>query len=180
MPRPRVFKPNRSATPTDGARASQPPEGPRGAAAARRCAATPALAAKTPPSDEHGRTPRALGGDAAATSAGGGAPVDRREGDAFARPRSRRSRCRAARPTPRPPPSSVLTSPNHWRGRGGPRVPRGVVVACACYLPAGVDVEGIADSKTITTEKAESSWHEQARGAGRALRARQSPTRRRR
>ena len=39
MPRPRVLEPNRSAQPTDGARASEPPEGPRGApvaAAARR------------------------------------------------------------------------------------------------------------------------------------------------
>ena len=39
VPRPRVLEPNRSAQPTDGARASEPPEGPRGApvaAAARR------------------------------------------------------------------------------------------------------------------------------------------------
>jgi ribonuclease HII len=41
----------------------------------------------------------------------------------------------------------------------------GPVVACACYLPAGVDVDGIADSKTITTEKAREAIYEQLREA---------------
>ena len=46
------------------------------------------------------------------------------------------------------------------------RLPRGARLACACYLPAGVDVEGIADSKTITTEKAREAIYEH--GARRA------------
>ena len=41
----------------------------------------------------------------------------------------------------------------------------GPVVACACYLPPGVDIDGIADSKTITTEKAREAIYEQLREA---------------
>ena len=41
----------------------------------------------------------------------------------------------------------------------------GPVVACACYLPADVDIDGIADSKTITTEKAREAIYEQLREA---------------
>ena len=38
-------------------------------------------------------------------------------------------------------------------------------MACACYLPADVDIDGIADSKTITTEKAREAIYEQLREA---------------
>ena len=41
----------------------------------------------------------------------------------------------------------------------------GPVVACACYLPADVGIDGIADSKTITTEKAREALFEQLRAA---------------
>ena len=41
----------------------------------------------------------------------------------------------------------------------------GPVVACACYLPADVGIDGIADSKTITTEKAREAIYEQLRAA---------------
>ena len=78
----------------------------------------------------------------------------------------------AATPTTRrPPPSSVLTVPTIGVDEVGRGCLAGPVVACACYLPAGVDVEGIADSKTITTEKAREAIYEQLREAPGALRA---------
>ena len=80
-------------------RASEPPEGPRGApvaAAARR-----ARDAKTPPGDEHG--PGAAGVDAAAAPAAG-APLT----TAAKATKAFKTRCRAATSTTRrPPPSSV-------------------------------------------------------------------------